>query len=214
MALAKVSFGKNSKRIKSDYCLSRQIGCEGEKQLSFRKTKTIFKLSQQTRLSALFIGWDQACGSNLRQIPFCAKEIKNSWGLALALNKKLYIYELELMILRRSCEFTQKLVLSLSNTESICYPVASVAFRSNGKLDKLNWEKTWIVKDEGVIWKSIVETSWNLDLKLIPAGFNGWNMIKHSDIISLRGVLECEEKIWGLCIKMNISKFISLHIFQ
>ena len=158
MALAKVSFGKNSKRIKSDYCLSRQIGCKGEKQLSFRKTKTIFKLSQQTRLSALFIGWDQACGSNLRQIPFCAKEIKNSWGLALALNKKLYIYELEL-ILSRSCEFTQKLVLSLLNIESICYPVASVAFRSNGKLDKLNWEATWIIQDEGVIWKSIVESS-------------------------------------------------------
>ena len=159
MALAKVSFGKNSKRIKSDYCLSRQIGCEGEKQLSFRKTKTIFKLSQQTRLSALFIGWDQACGSNLRQIPFCAKEIKKSWGLALALNKKLYIYELELMTLRRSCEFTQKLVLSLLNIESIWNPVASVAFRSNGKLDKLIREATWIVQDEGVIWKPI-ESSW------------------------------------------------------
>ena len=88
----------------------------------------------------------------MRQITFCAKEIKNSWGLALALNKKLYIYdELELMILRRSCEFTQKVVLSLLNTESICYPVASVAFRSNGKLDKLIREATWIVLDEEVI---------------------------------------------------------------
>ena len=87
----------------------------------------------------------------MRQIPFCAKEIKNSWGLALALNKKLYIYELELMILSRSCEFTQKLVLSLLNIESIWNPVASVAFRSNGKLDKLNREATWIVQDEGVI---------------------------------------------------------------
>ena len=87
----------------------------------------------------------------MRQIPFCAKEIKNSWALALALNKKLYIYESELMILSRSCEFTQKLVLSLLNIESIWNPVASVAFRSNGKLDKLNREATWIVQDEGVI---------------------------------------------------------------
>ena len=215
MALAKVSFGKNSKRIKSDYCLSRQIGCEGEKQLSFRKTKTIFKLSQQTRLSALFIGWDQACGSNLRQIPFCAKEIKNSWGLALALNKKLYIYELELMILRRSCEFTQKLVLSLLNIESISNPVAS------GHSEAIASLITWIERRPGSFrtkewFESLLSLVENLELKLIPAGWkvNGWNMIKHSDIISMRGVLGCEENIWGLCITMNISKFISLHTFQ
>ena len=87
----------------------------------------------------------------MRQIPFCAKEIKKFWALALALNKELYIYELELMILSRSCEFTQKLVLSLLNIESIWNPVASVAFRSNGKLDKLNRETTRIVQDEGAI---------------------------------------------------------------
>ena len=50
-------------------------------------------------------------------------------------------------------------MLSLSNTESIWNPVASVAFRSNVKLDKLNREATWIVQDEGVIWKPI-ESSW------------------------------------------------------
>ena len=76
---------------------------------------------------------------------------KKFLGVGSELNKKLYIYELELMILRRSCEFTQKLVLSLLNIESIWNPVASVAFRINGKLDKLNREATWIVQDEGVI---------------------------------------------------------------
>ena len=72
-------------------------------------------------------------------------------GVGTDIEYRMYIYELELMILRRSCKFTQKLVLSLLNIESIWNPVASVAFRSNGKLDKLNREATWIVQDEGVI---------------------------------------------------------------
>ena len=42
------------------------------------------------------------------------------------------------MVLSRSCEFRQKMVLSLPNIESIWNPVASVTFRSNGKLDKMN----------------------------------------------------------------------------
>ena len=47
VALAKLCFGKNSKRIKSDYCLSHEIACRGGGRKG-SKSENLRKLSEKT----------------------------------------------------------------------------------------------------------------------------------------------------------------------